>query len=72
MPGRSLRLRDLVLVVREDQVVAAGVRGGSASLSTTGGSPTLTFDCAAASGGDGAVPRGWILKAGSYREPSDP
>ena len=37
-----------------------------------GGSPALTFDCAAASGGDGTVPRGWILKAGSYREPSDP
>jgi hypothetical protein len=56
----------------EGQVVAAGVRGGSANLSTTGGSPTLTFDCAAASGGDGTVPRGWILKAGSYRGPSDP
>ena len=56
----------------EGQVVAAGVHGGSASLSTTGGSTTLTFDCAAASGGDGTVPRSWILKAGSYREPSDP
>jgi hypothetical protein len=56
----------------EGQVVAAGVRGGSGSLSRTGGGPAFTFDCAAASGGDGTVPRGWMLKAGSYREPSDP
>jgi hypothetical protein len=56
----------------EGQIVAAGVRGGSANLSKTGGSPTLTFDCAAASGGDGTVPRSWMLKAGSYREPPDP
>jgi hypothetical protein len=56
----------------EGQVVAAGVRGGSGSLSRTGVGPALTFDCAAASGGDGTVPRGWMLKAGSYREPPDP
>ena len=56
----------------EGQVVATGVRGGSTSLSRTGGGPALTFDCAAAAGSDGTVPRGWMLKAGSYREPSDP
>jgi len=56
----------------EGQVVAAGVRGGSGSLSRTGVGPVLTFDCAAAAGGDGTVPRGWMLKAGSYREPPDP
>ncbi|HLF50630.1 MAG TPA: hypothetical protein VJA45_14745 [Methylomirabilota bacterium] len=56
----------------EGQVVAAGVRGGSGSLSRTGVGPALTFDCTAASGGDGTVPRGWMLKAGSYREPPDP
>ena len=56
----------------EGQVVAAGVRGGSTSLSGAGGGSTLTFDCAAAAGGDGTVPGGWMLKAGSYRELSDP
>lgn len=56
----------------DGQVVAAGVRGGSASLSNTGGDSALTFDCAAAAGGDGTVPKGWMLKAGSYREISDP
>ena len=56
----------------EGQVVAAGVRGGSTSLSRAGGGSTLTFDCAAAAGGDGTVPGGWMLKAGSYRELSDP
>jgi hypothetical protein len=56
----------------EGQVVTAGVRGGSASLSRTGGGSTLTFDCAAAAAGDGTVPKGWMLKAGSYRELSDP
>jgi hypothetical protein len=56
----------------DGQVVAAGVRGGSASLSHTGGDSALTFDCAAAAGGDGTVPKGWMLKAGSYREISDP
>ena len=56
----------------EGQVVTAGVRGGSVSLSRTGGGSTLTFDCAAAAAGDGTVPKGWMLKAGSYRELSDP
>jgi hypothetical protein len=56
----------------EGQVVTAGVRGGSASLSRSGGGSALTFDCAAASAGDGTVPKGWMLKAGSYREISDP
>jgi hypothetical protein len=56
----------------DGQVVAAGARGGSASLSHTGGDSALTFDCAAAAGGDGTVPKGWMLKAGSYRETSDP
>jgi hypothetical protein len=56
----------------EGQVVAAGVRGGSASLSRTGGGSALTFDCAAASSGDGAVQKLWVLKPGSYRELSDP
>ena len=56
----------------EGQVVATGLRGGSASLSRTGGGAALTFDCSAAAGGDGTVPRGWMLKAGSYREPPDP
>jgi len=56
----------------EGQVVAAGVRGGVSSFSRTGVGPALTFDCAAASGGEGTVPRGWMLKSGSYREPPDP
>jgi hypothetical protein len=56
----------------EGQIVAAGVRGGSGSFSRTGAGPALTFDCAQASGSDGTVPRGWMLKAGSYREPPDP
>jgi len=56
----------------EGQVVTAGVRGGSASLSRSGGGSALTFDCAAAAAGDGTVPKGWMLKAGSYRELSDP
>ena len=56
----------------EGQVVAAGVRGGSTSLSRAGGGSALTFDCAAAAGGDGTVPVGWMLKTGSYRELSDP
>jgi hypothetical protein len=56
----------------EGQVVAAGVRGGSASLSRTGDGPALIFDCGAAATGDGTVPRSWMLKAGSYREISDP
>ncbi len=56
----------------EGQVVTAGVRGGSASLSRTGGGSSVTFDCAAAAAGDGTVPKGWMLKAGSYRELSDP
>lgn len=56
----------------EGQVVAAGARGGAASISTTGGGPAITFDCAAASGSDGTVPRGWTLKPGSYREPPEP
>ena len=56
----------------EGQVVTAGVRGGSASLSRAGDGPALGFDCSAAATGDGTVPRGWMLKAGSYRELSDP
>ena len=56
----------------EGQIVATGVRGGSASLSRTGGGSALTFDCAAAAGGDGTVPRGWMLKAGSYHELPEP
>jgi len=56
----------------EGQIVAAGVRGAAGSLSRTGSGPALAFDCAAASGGDGTVPRGWMLKSGSYREPPDP
>jgi hypothetical protein len=56
----------------EGQVVAAGVRGGSASLSRTGDGPALVFDCGAAATGDGTVPRSWVLKPGSYREISDP
>jgi hypothetical protein len=56
----------------EGQVVATGVRGGSASLSRTGSGSALTFNCAVAAGGDGSVPRGWMLKAGSYRELPEP
>jgi hypothetical protein len=56
----------------EGQVVAAGVRGAATSLSRAGGGSAITFDCAAATGGDGTVPGGWMLKAGSYRELSDP
>jgi hypothetical protein len=53
--------------VIEGQVVAAGLRGGGVSFSRTGGGPALTFDCAAARDGDGTVPAGWRVKAGSYR-----
>ena len=56
----------------EGQVVAAGLRGGSASLSRAGGGAALTFDCSAAAGGDGTLPRGWMLRAGSYHELPDP
>jgi hypothetical protein len=56
----------------EGQVVTAGVRGGSASLSRAGGGPALTFDCPAAAAEDGAIPKGWMLKPGSYRELSEP
>jgi hypothetical protein len=56
----------------EGQVVTAGMRGGSASFSRTGNGPALGFDCLAAATGDGTVPRGWMLKSGSYRELSDP
>jgi len=56
----------------EGQVVAAGVRGGAASLFRTGGGAALTFDCGAASGRDAAIPRGWMLKSGSYRELPEP
>jgi hypothetical protein len=56
----------------EGQIIAAGLRGGSASLSRTGGGAALTFDCAAAASGDGTIPRGWMLKSGSYHELPDP
>jgi len=55
----------------EGQIVAAGQRGGGARLSRTGDGPTLAFDCAAATDGDGTVPAGWRLKPGSYREPAN-
>ena len=51
----------------EGQVVATGLRGGSASFSRMGSGSALTFDCAAARDGDGTVPAGWRVKAGSYR-----
>jgi len=56
----------------EGQVVAAGLRGGGTTLSRTGAGSALTFDCSAATDGDGTVPAGWRVKAGSYREPPDP
>jgi hypothetical protein len=56
----------------EGQVVATGVRGGSASLFRSGGGSALTLDCAAAAGGDGTVPTGWMVKPGAYRELPDP
>jgi hypothetical protein len=56
----------------EGQVVAAGLLGGGTTFLRTGGGTALTFDCAAARDGDGTVPVGWRLKAGSYREPPDP
>ena len=56
----------------EGQVVAAGLRGGSTIVSGPGAGATLVFDCAAAAGGDGTVPTGWMLKAGSYRELPEP
>ena len=56
----------------EGQVVAAGVQGGATSFSKAGGGSSLTFNCAVASSGDGTVPGSWMLKAGSYRELSDP
>jgi hypothetical protein len=56
----------------EGQVVTVGVRGGSASLSRSGSGSALAFDCGAAATGDGTVPKGWMLKAGTYRELPDP
>lgn len=56
----------------QGQVIAAGLRGGAASFSRAGGGTALTFDCAAARDGDGTVPAGWRVKAGSYRDPPDP
>jgi hypothetical protein len=56
----------------EGQVVAAGLRGGGVSFSRTGGGSALMFDCAAARDGDGTVPAGWRVKAGSYRTDPDP
>jgi hypothetical protein len=55
----------------EGQVVAAGLRGGGVSFSRTGGGSALMFDCAAARDGDGTVPAGWRVKAGSYRTDPD-
>lgn len=55
----------------EGQVIAAGRRGGTSVLSRTGEGPALTFDCSAATDGDGTVPAGWRIKPGSYREPAD-
>jgi hypothetical protein len=55
----------------EGQVVAAGLRGGGVSFSRTGGGSALSFDCAAARDGDGTVPAGWRVKAGSYRTDPD-
>lgn len=55
----------------EGQIVAAGLRGGKTTLSRTGEGSALTFDCSAATDGDGTVPAGWRVKAGSYREPPD-
>src|SRR5215470_8706234 len=55
----------------EGQVVAEGIRGGSALFRRSGDGPALTFDCAAAKDGEGVVPAGWRLKAGSYRESPD-
>jgi len=52
----------------EGQIVAAGQRGGGTRLSQTGDGLALTFDCAAATDGDGTVPAGWRIKSGSYRE----
>ena len=51
----------------EGQVVATGLRGGSVSFSRMGSGSALSFDCAAAKDGDGTVPAGWRVKAGSYR-----
>jgi len=56
----------------EGQVVAAGLRGGESTLSRSGGGSALTFDCSAATDGDGTVPAGWRVKSGSYREAPDP
>ncbi|HTY78810.1 MAG TPA: pilus assembly PilX N-terminal domain-containing protein [Candidatus Bathyarchaeia archaeon] len=55
----------------EGQVVATGIRGGAALLARSGDDSALTFDCAAARDGDGTVPAGWRVKAGSYREAPD-
>jgi hypothetical protein len=55
----------------EGQVVAAGLRGGGVSFSRTGGGSALMFDCAAARDGDGTIPAGWRVKAGSYRTDPD-
>ena len=55
----------------EGQVIAAGLRGGGVSVSRSGGGTALSFDCAAARDGDGTVPAGWRVKAGSYRDAPD-
>ena len=47
------------------------VPGGPAVVAGRGEDAALTFDCAAAKDGDGVVPSGWRVKAGSYREAPD-
>lgn len=52
-------------------LIAAGLGPGAAPAATViGGLATVTFDCAAARGA-GRLPRGWLVKPGSYREVSD-
>jgi hypothetical protein len=54
-------------------IVSRNIRNTASATIDSGpsGTATIIYDCAAARDGAGTIPRGWFLKAGSYREPSD-
>jgi hypothetical protein len=56
------------------QVISAGVRDSRVAIADTSdaGGSSIRYHCGFAKGGDGTVPRGFMMKAGSYREVSDP
>lgn len=74
LQGLLYAVDDIALTGRADingLVVGANLHeGNQLPDSVVGGLATVTFNCAGA-GGAGQVPRGWFLKAGSYREAPD-